>query len=159
MLAATDRHFIKRTLDSLRGNYRPFYLILATDEAECTAEGCGYDQFTQSGKNPTCQACNGTGMIITWSPLEVRGRLQYYDVVKLSAAGMPPGIEIGDVVSYVSADVMNAVSELRSSAFSYAYIDGDTYRPYSIAPTGVGYADEWRIEWKRTEMDVRAAGY
>ena len=85
--------------------------------------------------------------------------MQHYDFVKLSAAGLPPGIEVGDSVVYVSEDVKDMIVNIRQSEFGYVFLDEDTYRPFSIEPTGVGHKDEWRIELKRTQIDARAAGY
>lgn len=152
LLSAGDMNEVQSTLSRVRGNYRTFLLVWPTAETECTA--CGFDELTQSAKDSSCATCDGIGKTLTWVTVEVQGRLQHYDFVKLAAAGIPPGIEIGDVVSYISKDVKDAVLDLRASQFGYALIDSETFRPYSVVPDGVGHADEWRVEWKRTEVDV-----
>lgn len=156
MLGSSDRAWVERTLRGLRSNYRSFHLLLPT-ETDCP--DCGYDELTDSALDIACTTCNGIGKVIEWSPLEVHGRVQHYDFVKLSAAGIPPGIEVGDSVAYISSEIKEAVLDLRESPRGYVYLDGDTYRPWSVQPTGVGHADEWRVELKRTKVDVRASGY
>jgi hypothetical protein len=156
MLGPSDRAWVKGVLDQLRPNYRSFHLLVPT-ETDCTV--CGYDEFTDSALDSACTTCNGLGRTVTWTALEVKGRVQHYDFVKLSAAGLPPGIEIGDSVAYVSPEVKDAVLDLRESPRGYVYLDSDTYRPWSVQPTGVGHADEWRVELKRTNVDARADGY
>lgn len=157
MLGPADRHGVERTLAGVRNNYRSFHIAYPVTETECGT--CGFDEFTQSALDPSCPECDGIGKTFTWATLEVLGRLQHYDFIKLSAAGIPPGIEVGDLVTYTSGDVKDSILEARASRYGYAYIDGDTYRPFSIQPTGVGHADEWRTEWKRTKVDARATGY
>lgn len=157
MLAPMDRRDIERTLSEIRRNYRPFYLVYPRAEDECP--DCGFDELTQSAKNIDCTTCNGIGKTFSWATMQVYGRLQYYDFITLSAAGIAPGIEIGDAVCYISPEVKDIVLALRESSYGYALIDGNTFRPMSIQPTGVGHADEWRIEWKRWKADVRASGY
>lgn len=158
MLEPADRREVERTLASVRGNYRSFYLVWPQGEIECPE--CGFDEFTQSAKDVSCTVCDGVGKIPDgWVAHQVYGRLQYYDFVTLVATGVTPGIEVGDIVSYVSTDTKGAVLRLRQSRYGYALIDADTFRPFSVAPTGVGHADEWRVEWKRKQMDVRATGY
>ena len=157
MLGPADRREVDRTLRGVRGNYRAFSVVYPTTETECAT--CGFDEFTQSAKDSTCPTCLGIGKTFTWAAIQIYGRLQHYDFVKLSAAGIPPGIEVGDMVCYVSEEAKDAIVEARASNYGYAYIDNDTYRPFSIQPTGVGHADEWRVEWKRAKIDVRASGY
>jgi len=157
MLGPGDRHAIDKTLRGVRANYRSFHLVYPASKTECTA--CGFDELTQSAQDVNCLTCNGVGYTFTWTTLEVYGRLQYYDFVTLAASGLPPGIELGDAVSYVSEDVKGAAIEVRSSPYGYALIDSNRFRPYSIQPTGVGHADEWRVEWKRMEMNTYASGY
>ena len=159
MLGRNDRHFTGSTLRDVRhGTYRSLHLVWPTDESDCP--DCSFDAFTQSGDNITCETCRGTGKVLTWGQAEAVGRIQHYDFVTLSASGLPPGVEVGDVVIYVSKDVKDMVAgSVRPSQYGYLFIDSDTYRPVSVAPTGVGHQDEWRIELKRTEMDVRPTGY
>ena len=157
MLGPADRHEVERTLGSVRGNYRSFTVVYPTTETECGT--CGFDEFTQSAKDISCPECLGIGRTFTWATVEIYGRLQHYDFVKLSAAGIPPGIEVGDAVGYISESAKGAVLEARASRYGYAYIDGETYRPFSVQPTGVGHAEEWRVEWKKTNVDIHATGY
>jgi hypothetical protein len=158
MLGHNDRYFTGYTLRDVRQQtYRSFHMVWPTAEDDCPE--CSFDDFTQSADDITCQCCNGTGKLLTWANAEVYGRIQHYDFVTLSASGLPPGVEVGDVVLYVSEDVKNMVLVVRENQFGYLLIDSDTYKPVSIAPTGVGHRDEWRIELKRTEVDVRPVGY
>lgn len=157
MLAPSDRRAIEKTLSGIRNNYRSFSLHYPRSEDDCP--DCGFDELTQSALDPACPTCEGTGKVLSWVTIVAFGRLQYYDFVTLSVTGIAPGIEIGDVVCYISTSVKDAVLALRASPYGYAYIDGDTFRPFSVQPTGVGHSDEWRVEWKRSKVDARATGY
>ena len=159
MLARNDRHFTEGTLRDVRQHtYRPFYMVWPSAETDCP--DCAFEDFTQSGDDITCQTCKGLGRVLAWSTAEVYGRIQHYDFVTLAASGLPPGVEVGDVVVYVSKEVRDMLTNnVRQSQYGYLYIDSDTYKPVSVAPTGVGHQDEWRIELKRAEMDVRPTGY
>ncbi|NIQ88599.1 MAG: hypothetical protein GWN93_05785 [Deltaproteobacteria bacterium] len=158
MLGSNDRAFTEGTLRDVRQHtYRSFHLVWPSAETDCP--DCAFEDFTQSGDSITCATCEGLGKILTWAKAEVYGRIQHYDFVTLAASGLPPGVEVGDVVVYVSREVKDMALDVRQSQYGYLFIDSDTYRPVSVAPTGVGHQDEWRIELKRSEMDVRPTGY
>lgn len=152
LLTPGDRAQINKTLSGVRGNYRSFRLLWPASKTECP--DCGFDELTQSAKDISCTTCDGLGYTFTWSDVEVYGRIQHYDFVALAAHGIPPGIEVGDCVTYISTDVKDMVLDVRESRWGYAYIDDQTFKPYGVTPTGVGHADEWRVEWKRTELDA-----
>jgi hypothetical protein len=152
------RSYVEGVLDNVRqAVYRPFYLVWTSSETECT--DCAYNEFTQSADNITCEACGGTGKVLSWTSAEIHGRIQHMDMVALSAAGLPPGIDVGDAVVYVSEDMKEAIEEHGNSHNGYIFLDGDRYKPYGINPTGVGHRSEWRVELKRTTMSVNANGY
>jgi len=159
MLGSNDRYFTEETLRDVRQyTYRPTYLVWPSAETECP--DCSFEEFTQSADDITCATCEGLGKVLTWATAKVQARIQHYDFVTLMASGLPPGVEVGDTVVYVSKEVKDmVVDSVRPSQYGYLFIDSDTYRPVSVAPTGVGHQDEWRMELKRTEMDVRPTGY
>jgi len=154
----SNRWFVDNTLHEIRRGYRDIAVVYPTEETVCTECG-GQEEFTQSAFDAFCTTCNGTGYTFTWATVLISGRIQHYDFVKLSQAGLPPGIEIGDAVIYVSVAAKEAIEEVRGSPYGYVYIDGQTYRPWSIEPTGVMYADDWRVELKRSEVKAHASGY
>ena len=160
MLApANTRAYVKKLLGRVRQDiYRPLHLVWPLDESECTE--CAMDEFTQAADNITCMVCKGLGVVLTWTSAEVRGRIQHYDFVSLAASGLPPGVEVGDAVIYVSEDVKDIIVDyLRASKYGYVFLDSDTYKPFSVAATGVGHSEEWRVELKRSDIDARAPGF
>ena len=141
----------------IRGNYRTVYLLYPT-ETECTACG-GVDTFTDSAYDVSCPTCGGVGYTLSWAPWQIAARIKQIDLVQMQVAGIPPGIEIGDVELYVSRDTKEAIEKIREESRAYVYFDGQRFRPTTITADGVGTADEWRIELKRHNPEVRLAGY
>lgn len=159
MLGHNNRYYTSTTLETVRQQiYRPFHLVWPSSESDCP--DCSFDEFTQSADDVTCATCMGLGKVYTWTHAEVYGRIQHYDFVTLAASGLPPGVEVGDVVVYVSEDIKDIiVSNVRTAQYGYVFVDDDTFWPISVTPTGVGHQDEWRVELKRKQIDVRPTGY
>ena len=151
--------YVSDTLRRVRHDvYRSFHLAWPSEETDCP--DCALDELTQSADNITCLTCDGLGTVLTWATAEVYGRIQHYDFVTLVASGLPPGVEIGDAVIYVSEDVKDIITGyVRASDYGYVFLDSDTYRVFSVAATGVGHQEEWRVELKRAQIDARASGY
>jgi hypothetical protein len=161
MIRGYERHRIRGTMQRLRRTFRRVWVLLA-DLSRCEASDCGFDELTQSGINPNCLSCKGTGRVITYRPHEVKARIKVFDFVELQGAGAaPPGVELGDVALYVRLHDKKTFSTCNLDTYSYVVLEGDpvAYRPFSITADGVGLEDETRIILKKTKDVQRAAGY
>lgn len=152
-----ERLGIQRDMRMIRANYRIVYLLYPT-ETECTACG-GIDTFTDSAFDISCTTCNGVGYTLSWAVWQVHARIKQIDLVQMQAAGIPPGIEIGDAELYVSRESKDSVERVKEESRAYVYTEGDRFRPTNISADGVGKADEWRIELKRVNPEIRLTGY
>jgi len=152
-----ERGAIRSDMRVIRGNYRTVYLLYPT-ETECTVCG-GVDEFTDSAYDISCATCGGVGYTLSWATWQIAARIKQIDLVQLQAAGIPPGIEIGDAELYVSRDTKAAIEKIREESRAYVYFDGQRFRPTTITADGVGTADEWRIELNRYNPEVRLVGY
>ena len=152
-----ERKFIRSDMKVVRSNYRTAYLLYPT-ETECTVCG-GVDEFTDSAYDISCANCGGVGYTLSWATWEIAARIKQIDLIQLQAAGIPPGIEIGDAELYVSRDTKAAIEKVMEEGRAYIYFDGQRFRPTTITADGVGTADEWRIELNRHNPEVRLTGY
>lgn len=152
-----ERKLIRSDMKVIRGNYRMVYLLYPT-ETECTVCG-GVDEFTDSAYDISCANCGGVGYTLSWQTWQIAARIKQIDLVQLQAAGIPPGIEIGDAELYVSRDTKAAIEKVMEEGRAYVYFDGQRFRPTTITADGVGTADEWRTELKRYNPEVRLTGY
>ena len=156
-IRAWERRAIRSDMKVIRGNYRTVYLLYPT-ETECAVCG-GVDPFTNSAYDISCATCGGAGYTLSWATWQIAARIKQIDLVQLQAAGIPPGIEIGDAELYVSWDTKAAIEKITEESRAYVYFDGQRFRPTTITADGVGTADEWRIELSRHNPEVRLAGY
>lgn len=152
-----ERRAIRADMKMVRANYRAVYLLYPT-ETECTACG-GVDPFTDSAYDISCSTCGGVGYTLSWATWQIAARIKQMDLVQMQAAGIPPGIEIGDVELYVSRQTRDAVERIMEESRAYVYFDGQRFRPTNVTADGVGTADEWRVELKRFNPEVRLTGY
>lgn len=152
-----ERLQMRADMKVIRANYRTVYLLYPT-ETECTVCG-GVDPFSDSAYDISCATCGGVGYTLTWAVWQIAARIKQIDMVQLQAAGIPPGIEIGDAELYVSRETKDATERVMEESRAYVYFDGQRFRPTNITADGVGTADEWRVELKRYNPEVRLTGY
>ena len=106
---------------------------------------CGWDEFTQSGKDVACTTCNGTGKVTNWRKSRVSARVMWVDEAA-PRFGIVTSGDIGDVwlsVATVFKDLLETVEETDGA---YILVDGKT-----VKPTSVTYA---QVEGD-TSVDVR----
>jgi hypothetical protein len=105
------------------------YVPATTD---CTAVGCGFDNFTYSAKNPACTVCSGKGKITTWSTARLTVRISWVDPARLTfVRGVPTG-EVGDVIlqaPYHDRDLFETILELDNA---YVLVDDKHVKPISV---------------------------
>ena len=112
----------------------------------CTALGCGFDDFTASGKNPSCAICRGTGRVATERIGILYGRGAWIDATKFKFyEGMPTG-EVGDVSVQCKLLYRNLIEQVYRVDGATLLIDGKHVKPIAIIPN--------RVE-APTSLDVR----
>ena len=158
-ISGQDRYDIRQTMLHASGNFRGVYGLVAT-VTDCTA--CGYDTMSDSGLDPTCATCSGTGKTFAWLVQEVSARIKVFDFVQLQGAGaVPPGVELGDMALYVRKNDQALFDTIQQEHRSYVKVDGDSnaYRPFAVSSDGVGMDDEFRILMRKVTLDERKTGY
>lgn len=118
------------TLDRMRvvGNRSRATLQFAT-ETDCTAAGCGWDEFTQSALKPDCTVCNGKGKTITWKSTQIFARVVWSNV-SLNYVAPTPGVELGDVTLGIGSKDVDSIQEVMDNERSYVLVDGRTVKPF-----------------------------
>jgi hypothetical protein len=118
--------------------------------------------MSDSGDDPTCLTCEGTGKTVSWLIREIPSRIKVFDFVQLQGAGpIPPGVELGDVALYVRKNDRETFENLEGQRYSYVKIagDGNAYQPFSITADGVGQDDEIRVLLRKVSVEQRQTGY
>ena len=101
-------------------------------EINCTAPGCGWDEFAQSGKRMDCPACHGQGKITTWQGWYFRARVNWPGMIQFSFAAPSPGVDLGDVVLTIGAHDEPLLQTIKGAARAYIVVDNQTVRPTTI---------------------------
>ena len=158
-ISGIERYDIRQVMGNARGDFRSVHVLHAT-LTDCTV--CGYDPMSDSGDDPTCSECEGTGKTISWLAREIPSRIKVFDFVQLQGAGaVPPGVELGDVALYVRKNDRETFETLEGKQHSYVKIagDGNAYQPFSITADGVGQDDEIRVLLRKVSVEQRVTGY
>jgi hypothetical protein len=101
-------------------------------ETNCTATGCGFDEFSQSGIKADCLTCEGVGKIITWKKQNLRARV-YWANAKLNYFAPTPGVEIGDCVLTVTKHDLPVIQEAMQNERSYIEVDDFKVKPTKVS--------------------------
>lgn len=112
-------------------------------ETGCPYPGCGWDEFTQSGKLTGCPACGGAGKLFTDKLTVLRARV-VWGATNFSFAPPSPGVELGDVTLGIATADLGIIQEILAEQRSFLVVDGQTVRPTVISPSvipdvGEGY--------------------
>lgn len=113
----------------------------------CTT--CGYDTFSDSGDDPDCPECGGKGRIATWHNYQCHARISWPSLTDF-ALGIAGGIEMGDVILYISLQDKAQIERVKDSG--YALIDNEKYGIKTINPAGLGAINECIIIASRQEQ-------
>jgi hypothetical protein len=112
----------------------------------CTHAGCGWDEFTQSGINPACVFCDGTGLLTTWHTAYARCRLSWIDAARVNIyKGIMPG-EAGDVQVQGFLYDLELYRRVKDTDGAYILADEQRIKPYAVTQN--------QVEGKTT-VDVR----
>lgn len=92
---------------------------------------CGFDEFTQSGKDVACTTCNGTGKVTTWYVSHSSARVMWIDPAAPVWGTMASG-PVGDVWLSVPLEYEDMYDKVKDTDGAYILIDGRTVKPVSI---------------------------
>jgi hypothetical protein len=120
------------TQDDVRSKFSQRCVCYLPATTLCTASGCGFDNFTYSGKNPACTVCNGTGKVTTWNTARVTVRVAWVDPARITfVRGVPTG-EIGDVVLQAYNHDADLFETVQDTDGAYVLVDGKHVKPFAI---------------------------
>lgn len=114
----------------------------------CTASGCGFDAFTQSGLNPACTTCDGAGRVALWHVAYVLCRVGWIDRAKIGLEFWK-GVAAGETGEMVLGAMLRDEALFRTvleSATAYVLVNDQHLRPTSLTHN--------RVEGETT-LDVR----
>ena len=118
-------------------------VIYIPSQTDCPV--CGWDEFTQSGKDVACTTCSGTGKITSWYKSRVSARVMWIDEAAPVWGTVASG-DIGDVWLSVSTSFKEMFETVEETNGAYILVDGETVKPKSVAYNEVE---------GRTSVDVR----
>ena len=127
--ARVDMKMINRMIDT--------FIISYT-----TCPTCGFDEFTQSGKNPDCPTCNGTGKIEIKTKRIIYGRISWPNLTDV-IIGIVGTIDSGDAILYTAMTNRTHFNNLKTSG--YIIIGSERCGIKSISTAGLGEADELAV--------------
>ncbi len=119
-------------LRDTRNADRPRVAARYPTETDCTATGCGFDDFTGSARKLDCLVCEGTGKITTWQTWQFRARVNWPGMTQFSFFAPTPGVELGDVVLTIAANDKDLMEKVQSTERAYLIVDGKNVRPSQI---------------------------
>ena len=123
--------------------YNKQVVIFIPSQTDCPV--CGWDEFTQSGKDVACTTCNGTGKVTNWRKSRVSARVMWIDTAAPRWGVVATG-EIGDVWLSVMPVFKEMFETVEETDGAYILVDGKTVKPQSVAYNEVE---------GRTSVDVR----
>jgi len=124
-----DRHGMKSTIEGLFT--RRIYAFVPTFTA-CTAQGCGFNDFTQSAINPSCGICRGTGRIASMHTAHMTCRITWIDAARIDIYRGVVSAEIGDANIQGKYQDLNTYQRVMLTADAYLLVDGQHLKPTSV---------------------------
>jgi len=147
-LPSSLRIKVRDTLGGVR-NSQVTVQMVEPQLVNCTV--CQRDEFTNSSSSIPCATCGGTGKTVsnykrTW----FRASAAVVEITQLDIfKGLPPGVESGDYLVWVSDKDLDTVEQAFKDQNAYLLIHGETFRIYGYSADGIGYADEYRLIAKK----------
>ena len=147
-----------RTSDTLQEIRRGYFgergiTVHTPTEAECTEEGCGHDEFTDSKRKIDCASCNERGYVVIWTTQTIYCRARWTNTIEYRVQ-IGPGVKIGDLMLHIRASDYETVKAVEDDPKAYMLLDGFRIRPTAIQPAGVGgTTDEYRVECVKIKGD------
>jgi hypothetical protein len=118
-------------------------VVCIPSQTDCPV--CGWDEFTQSGKDVACTTCNGTGKVTTWQKSRVSVRVMWVDEAA-PRFGLVTSGDIGDVWLSAATVFKDMFEKVEETDNAYILVDNQTVKPISV-----GYNEVQG----RTSVDVR----
>ncbi len=119
-------------LRDTRNADRPRVAARYPTETDCTAPGCGFDDFTASAKKMDCAVCHGTGNVATWQTWLFRARVVWPGATQFSFFAPTPGVELGDVLLVIAMADVPLMERVLNAERAYLTVDGKTVRPTAL---------------------------
>jgi hypothetical protein len=117
--------------------------------AECEEYGCGPNEATGGGLDPSCAVCGGTGWTEMLMPSVLKCRTRWWygpDASFVATSGVQSG-ELGDIALSLDPQYQAALEEAHSNSKSYFEVDGYKAKIFSIVPS--------RLNGVITSLDVQ----
>lgn len=134
---------VRREVQDFQRQRTQRVIIYVPSKTNCP--DCGWDEFTQSGKDVACTTCNGTGKVTTWYKSHSSARVMWIDPAAPVWGAMASG-PVGDVWLSVPLEYESLYDKVKDTDDAYILVDGKTVKPISIDPN--------RVEGK-SSLDVR----
>lgn len=117
--------------------------------SECEEYGCGPNEATGGGLDPSCAVCGGTGWVETLMPsvLKCRIRWWYGPDASFSATSNIQSGELGDIALSFNPQYQSVLEAAHANSKSYFEIDGFKAKMFSITPS--------RLNGAITSIDVQ----
>ena len=135
--------YVRRDVQGFMRQRSQRVIILIPSKADCP--DCGFDEFTQSGKDVACTTCDGTGKVTTWHTSHSSARVMWIDPAAPVWGRMASG-PVGDVWLSVPLEYESLYDKVKDTDDAYILVGGKTVKPMSI--------DANRVEGK-SSLDVR----
>jgi hypothetical protein len=106
---------------------------------DCTATGCGFDPFTQSGKNPACTTCDGLGRTLAWSVAYVMCRVSWVDRIRIGVEFWK-GVAVGETGEIIIGAMLRDEALFRQvmeSQDAYILVNRWRVRPFGLVTNRV----------------------
>lgn len=147
LLSPQNRLAVQRDLEKTRDVHDTIDVILVTTVA-CSV--CGHDTFTNSSRIIPCSTCNDTGWIATKVRHTIKGRVELLELPELVPfKGIPPGVESGDALIFVSIRDYDLLNTCYKSEYGYIIAKGRNFKPMAVDQEGLGRVDEYRVIAKK----------
>ncbi len=103
-------------------------------ETDCSYPGCGWDEFSQSGKLLGCPVCHGKGRLLSFAPFAIQCRV-VWGPSTLRYVMQTPGTELGDVALTIEKSDAGIIQSVMDSPRSYLMVDDRKVRPENFSPS------------------------
>ena len=147
-----DRLNFQRVLADTRLAGKPIHCLVPN------LERLEVDPLTESGEYPTNG--DGSGQEVTaWKVYAVHANVRNVDQALVTFGQAPPGAVVGDVYLTIGLRDKATLEQVYDHEHAYLVIDGDRFKPTSLAAAGVGHTEEWIVNCVRHNPVFRAPGY
>lgn len=108
--------------------------------SECQEYGCGPNEATGGGLDPSCAVCGGSGWVETVMPSVLKCRVRWWygpDATYSGDSGIPAG-ELGDLALSFEPKYQSVIEAAHANSKSYFEVDGFKAKIFSITTSRLG---------------------